>query len=1470
LLKQEKEEKRNEVQVSPINISKKILIFIALVVGTTLILRPLQINLRDQMERLRDNFIIQTEETWGRKIQYSSMGPSIFGVLDIRNVLILREDNSVFLSISRLRLSFSLFELLRGNTLDAFKSVRIDRPVLSLDFEKDTDLKERFASTDGLQGTIPEGLSIRIRNGEWDFSDSFGRLKFQGVGFDASVRNNRIGFQGRWNLEASIAGGNNPMAFLSSANSQPLRASMNALINGEYFTDIEEGRATVTIPLFSGDFFRSRPLSFNFALSNGNLEIRNANSTSPLTFSLLYDLENNSLRSNLEMENFSPDSVLILTGPWRDYNPALAMRFSGDAVFEKEDTGYLQFSIGFTGGGTGNPLLGQPFFNIIASGNSNEIIIDAFDFRSNFGSLRFSGGGNLNPAGAIPFAPYGSLSLSNFRFHGNSGLSGNISLNTHEDEIRLFSNNLAAGDIGLSEMDMSLAWEQQGFTFVFSALRSIANGVSDIRHSSFLLQGSADFDPRQIQANLRLDSFSAGDILGLIEPLVSIPLMPSFARSLAKDISLTTEVFFTTDYEQILYNAPHFSAVYKGFKDILINASVSGTDRRMELSSCYILWDNETAEISGVLDYFNINAISFSLGASIRNLTYFFNGHIHEMRNLNIRGSYGFEVLLNELQNGGYSGSARGDNIPLPNGDNNVYLSYDCSLVFNSPSSWRAGIDKFEIISFSTPLSSPAVLNFTGTANERGMNIPNFFFDDGRGSLAGNIALNWDPSYEFCGFSVEIAGNNRSEFYSLSGIYRNNRLALSFSGQGMQFARFSAQNAIVDGSLRLSWESSASFEAEAIISSYALHHHNKVLQASANINIDNDKLITEQLRIIYSDLEANIPLIRIDRSASVAETEAGIWGFVGEKPVYFLIRGDARFNQSATWVDLFRDFRSMNASLLFRAASYDNIIADEPFSFTLSHERENSGFTTNLSGGPRNMLRFRYNSEGSGGIFNAVLSAPSPVRGTLTGFIDSNTTEIDANFRELYVDMGSLWRFLPPQDIIDFLGGIATGSIRIAGTLAEPQFYGTVRGTSLQIMIPQFLPEPIRPVPLTVLLNGTEMTFGPIDAISGQGGGRAAGWFRFDQWIPNIFNIDIRVPQEHPIPFDFDISGVIVNGLASGRIVLAMEDLIFSITGDLTAHDTEISLNAHDLMALETSVSNDDSIIAVIADVSIRAGRRVEFFWPSVDFPVLQAHADRGTGLRITSDTASGRYSLTGDIRLRGGEIFYMERNFYIREGTLFLREDETQFDPRISARAEIRERADIGPVTISMIIDNAPLREFTPRFVSNPSLSQLEIYSLLGQAPHGDGDQRNLAASLAIDSFAQFMVMRRVQRQIRDFMGLDMLSMRTNVLQNVLLQEGGVFSSQEPRHYRVGNFLDNSTIFLGRYLFGAELFGEIMIPFRYDENRLNWGGMVVEPELSLEMRNPLFDVRFSMNFMNPENLFMDDVSISLIWRRSF
>ena len=516
------------------------------------------------------------------------------------------------------------------------------------------------------------------------------------------------------------------------------------------------------------------------------------------------------------------------------------------------------------------------------------------------------------------------------------------------------------------------------------------------------------------------------------------------------------------------------------------------------------------------------------------------------------------------------------------------------------------------------------------------------------------------------------------------------------------------------------------------------------------------------------------------------------------------------------------------------------------------------------------MLRLRLDQDGT---FYAALSSPFPIRGSLAGTISG--AAIDARCPDLYVDLAGLWKLLPPIPDIACTGGYVSAQVDIRGPLRDPEFFGSAKGVSLRVRVPQYVAQDIRPVPFTVAIDGNEMRFGPVPATVGKGAGTVTGVFRFDRWIPNVFTMDIVVPQKTPIPFGFDITGFLAKGDVSGKLRLAMADMVLDVSGDLLANNTELGLNSDELSRAQDMDIFALAPVPVTLDIKVSTGPTVEFLWPSSGFPILRANPDMGTLVHVTADSAARQFSLTSDVKIRGGEVFYFERNFYIRSGTLTFRENETRFDPRLTVRAEIRDRSDEGPVTIAMIVDNAPLLSFTARFESTPSLSQAEIVTLLGQSIIG-GDMAEASGAVpravlssTSDILAQFGVVRQLERQIRNFLRLDMFSIRTQVLQNAVFSATGLRRDPVDRNDRVGNYFDNTTVFLGKYI-GSDMFVQSMLSLRYDENNASSGGLTFEPDIGVELQTPLFNIRWDFIPAHPETWYVSDNSITFTWRKSF
>ncbi|MCL2479950.1 MAG: hypothetical protein FWF22_10630 [Treponema sp.] len=569
--------KRAEKKTGFVRIAIMILIFFGLVAVTFSLLRPLEITVRSGITGLRDNFIQQVKDFTGLQLEYSTANPSFLGSLDINNIRLLRPDSSLFLSISRLRLYFSFWDLISGKINLGVHSVSIDKPVLSYDSEKDARLYD-LVSGGGLisnpgapsYSLIPNDLQLRIRSGECDILNGNVSAKMLNFNLDGNIHDNRIVFNARLGAQGSV--------------NSLLNGSMNARGNGDFNLKNMEGNATLNIPAFSGDSFRLQPLSVSFLLKNGKLEIRKIYDRLPLDISAVWDTQTGALSCSLVADNFSPRDLITLTGPLKNYNTYMAARLSGKAGLENGENGFDYTIEANAAQDSLKNLPGRTSIEISADGNGKAITFRNLLFSSSMGTVHFNG-----IVGLEPFAPDGMLSFSDINLQKNSTgktLNGLFDIKSSGQDIDVLATYINCGGTELSDLNLNISMEKEGLTFQCSAdsLES-ADSADDGQQpsGSFFLEGSMDYNPGRIQASLKLDSFSAGSMLSLADPFVDIPQIPDLVRSTADDILVTTEVFFTTDYEHILYNAPALSIIYEGRQKLEADASLSGTDRRFEL-----------------------------------------------------------------------------------------------------------------------------------------------------------------------------------------------------------------------------------------------------------------------------------------------------------------------------------------------------------------------------------------------------------------------------------------------------------------------------------------------------------------------------------------------------------------------------------------------------------------------------------------------------------------------------------------------------------------------------------------------------------------------------------------------------------------------------------------------------------------------------------------------------------------------
>ncbi|MDR2575450.1 MAG: hypothetical protein LBC52_03305 [Treponema sp.] len=1438
------------------------------------------------MVSIRDNLISRLERQIGRKILYSSISPSLFGSFDVRNISIMGRDDIPLLTMSRFRIAYSLLDILRGRTL-AIRSIQIDSPLVNYNTDTDKDLLDLFRTAmSGQEGPsrelaymLPEKIVVRIRNGKCQVLSGSDNFAFDGLDINAEVFEKSIALDGKWNISVSTA-----KLFADRVNFQ---VAMTA--NGLCRMDMEDGAAIISIPSVSGDVSGEEPVIFNVSIQDGVVNISKKPDAFPFDMSFEYGKDGKEFEGRLSCDNFRLAQLVSFSGGLEGLRQMLDIASSGSASIGRGPDGVLGYSVNLAGAALSNlPLRTEAA--------SYEITIEGDEKLAQVKKLRFSmpqaatreasfygSAGFRGAVGFRPLAPDGVLSLKNFSISGRENLNADIAVNTGDSGINVSCDSISVGHgaFDIEAFKAQLIQSENGMIFSVSGARAADARQIHMQKKSFSLDGSFGPGFQSVDVKLSLDSFFAGDLMGLCAPFVKNNPMPDVLMEIFGDTAISTELSFYTDFTQVLYNTPNlvFSGKSgdKGFSGF---ASINGTGSHFELGKGQISRGEDTLFLSAQADFANPNNVDFSVDAGYRDISCLIKGTVQDGKTVNIQGSYGLKVNFTTSRGRSYSGLIHTEGFPIPFLGKPALLYLDGRLHYDSNKAWSMDFDRLELTDIITP-AGLAQFRASCRADQNGVNFPHLYYKDGFGPLSGNINLIWPQSAGSEPFS-EITGTaylvENKENYQMEVSLKNHSLNFWLSGSSMRLGRFSekANTLQADGEMRLLWNSADSFNAELNLSSLRGKMHERDINLSAQAVIDNDELTVRRIVIGINSLNGEIPQIVFNNKTGTAGSEGNLNLVINGKRTAGALSLKANFKPVNSWAEINEALDFFDGKAHVENFRFGDGAQPQSFDIAFTRGGDNSLI---VSGGPRNMIRLQVDNNGN---FYAGLSSPSPVRGTAIGNINGNT--INATCNDLFIDMAGVFTYLLPQSKEIYLtGGYVNASMDIRGPLSDPEFFGSAKGTSLRFVIPSFIPVELRPIPANAVIEGNEITFGPVLASVGKGAGSVSGKFLIDRWVPNIFDINITVPRETPIPYSFGINNFAARGDASGKLNIAMENMTLDVSGDLYVNNTVLGMDSDEINKPQGQNEEGRSIV----DLTISTGPIVEFFYPDSKFPILRANPDMGTKMRVTADTLTKQFSLTSDIKIRGGEIFYFERSFYIRSGLLVFRENELRFAPRLTARAESRDRNEDGPVTISLIVDNAPLFDFTARFESSPPLSQMDILALMGQSLTGSqaddtgANQRDKALTAFVNSgadmLAQFTIGRWFERQMRNFLQLDMFSLRTQVFQNFLFNAfPGLMQQPVDRNGVLGNYLlDNTTLLGGKYI-GQDLYVQGMLSMRYDANRDTFGGMTFQPDIGLELQGPVvfygMNLRIRWNFLpeHPENWYANDNAITFTFSKTY
>ncbi|MDR3200973.1 MAG: hypothetical protein LBT68_05890, partial [Spirochaetales bacterium] len=838
-----------------------------------------------------------------------------------------------------------------------------------------------------------------------------------------------------------------------------------------------------------------------------------------------------------------------------------------------------------------------------------------------------------------------------------------------------------------------------------------------------------------------------------------------------------------------------------------------------------------------------------------------------------IDGSYGLAADITWRPWGDYICVFSLDEFPVPVFHDVMKISSVMNFRYAGPNSWGLKTNTVRITNFAPFEHIKADISFATELGPAGGTLDALEYTDSVSTLRGGGELSYTLSPLDIQGTVHLNADEQSvEQYDVSLSFQNEAAAGRIAFTDVPLERFSSQTVTGKLSGLLDF---AGLPQNPRLSLSLDSSGGRVRNEPASLRFDgkleNNALSVSALDVSYSSFSLSDTLIEYSFDEGILSLASFLRKGSEAGGTTWFMGGGLRLADGERSGESFSLDRFINSDLSgqLQLSTPSAQVAQEFRSWNFLVEK--TGRNVRLSGGYNNSLSAVLRDSGN---FHVSLKDPFPLTFEAEGFFTSDELEANINRISFAVDDFS-WLF--DFGVLRLTRGQALGNLRVSGPLLDPDIYGTLAVmdgyASLDLM-----PDELGPYRGNIIFREKEFTVQPMLVPAGAGSAIVSGEFQLDRLTPVSLAVHIDTQGSSGVHIANNFNGVIIDGIAQGILHITGDMRNINVDGDIVASRTVITTGEPE------ETPKTPKTIYTSVRMSVEAGSGLELFLPTVDFPILQTFANRGEKIEFAYEEETQDFRLTGNVSARGGEIFWFDRRFFIREGEARFNERGGSFDPFVSVRAELRETTTDGLVRIYLISDLTPASQFSPRFESDRGYTNAEILAVLGNNPFGTSGEEALNIASAVpftgEILTQIGVIKIAERNIRDFLNLDLFSIRTHVVQNLL--QGVVTPTREQEtevQFRernlptFGRYLDKTSLFLGKYI-GSDLFLDFLLQLRAEDVLAReedaYGGLVLDAEFILEWRTPFFLLEWSLMPKHPDELFIFDNVFTFRWRFAF
>ncbi len=1441
-------------------------IMILLVITALLLAAPIKKLVTGGVNNRINGFTTFLYEKTGLTISYEKLSPSLLSNFYIHNIRVFDENKVQILSVNRTRVSYSLFNILRKDLQKGISSVVIDG--INLDVDELIRILSKFTEAGGasqglaeVKKVIPENIKLKNINLEYNDDNLAALLTIKNIGVTNSVKSKAIGIQADAIVNTSI-----------SAIKRNISGKFS--VAGSITDSFDGSQLNLRLRDFTDGDFRLNKLNLHASYNKGTIEMHTIQAVNPVSLGIFYDFNNGDINAQLRLENLSPLSLLTISSKQVELKKFKNLTVTTDTIvkcnlnnrtfnFITDTSAKIPASV-FPGG-----------MEVALSLYGNEKKAELTKFTAN--------GENCKASSKLSFI-YDTTQLSGYievpEYHLPNGnvISTEVYFDPLEKGFMAFSPQIFIGSRSLAALQLTVLPQTDSYDFTFEV--SDYSHLEEIEPGKIILNGSYLTSSKYFQTNIALNSLYLDSIAAIaaqfvpddkVEPVNSL-------QSILEPYVLSGDMYTSTDLKTFSYNIPYVLLANTKSENQALMFAVNGTDSNIQLNQLSLIAGKFALEASASLDKApDSSDMFFTADIKVDAIPYHFSGSIMP-EVITVTGDYGTDVEIRIKENSALEGHLLFKSFPFKINDKTLILSSTSNFAYDKENGPSLQMSQVELELAGGLASVNPKLVLSGNATKYGARIDSIAYTDFYSVLEGSAdaMLNVNGSiFDSVGIAMNLHNPITDEMIIVDGSVSNpeqlpmtkdNILKYIYLNLQMQLKNFSLSrfvsqsndNNMISGMLFTSGTLEHPYVA-LNVDSLSVLVAAEMLTGKGNIVLEDRDLSISDLSINYSGMDFS----NIQATASLTD-----------------------MNLNATG-DFYYDFMDKNLSAPLVITASNAIVPEGKFlPDTITVSLSTPGFSGSLLKKPfplslsvlyANDVFSIYSSDNCGlygsytkeGLLELNLDNKNFISAKLDGLIDKQTTNLE--LYDLNINLPKVLSYLTLDSTILAESGIFTGDIVITGTINDPDLNGWARIDQPIVKCPMLFKQKISAQEIKFNIVNNEIQI-PDTILAMKNNQRlmAGCTVYLNKWNLDHIEGAFRSYQKDLIPINLKTDYLSLNGDVSLDINMYLEEETMEITGNIAGENVELAAQLFSLSKLTDDNIAESSPVQLITDLGITLGTHASV---RLD-PILRCVFTPNTTMKVVINQPEDIYMIDGELKFKSGDIAYLNRSFYIKSGNIRFNKDDIA-NPTINVSAETREKDERGQtIKIVMAVEEQSLTDMRPRFTSVPAKSENEIRALLGQIVMADSSSAGDFLFAASDYALQTTVVRQAENKLRDLLNFDIFSLRTNVLQNTYNYSISRNFSME--NISIGNFLDNTTVYIGKYL-GSSLYVDAMLHVSFEDSNVkdinSAGKMLFQPEFGMELESPFANIRVNMapdiNALL-KNQFVPSASVTLSWKFAY